>query len=107
MRSFIEPLLCAKHTSVTLARTLQGRRDLLDPGIEPGSPALQVDSLPTETSREAPRCRMVTSNCLKEPGKQGEGGGRGGRSKNRVQSRDTVLHRGVTLPHKPLLGTGV
>ena len=24
--------------------------DLLDPGIEPGSPALQVDSLPTELS---------------------------------------------------------
>ena len=29
-------------------------RDLPDPGIELGSPALQVDSLPTELSREAP-----------------------------------------------------
>ena len=26
--------------------------DLLDPGIKPGSPALQVDSLPTELSKE-------------------------------------------------------
>ena len=26
--------------------------DLRDPGIKPGSPALQVDSLPTELSRE-------------------------------------------------------
>ena len=26
--------------------------DLPDPGIKPGSPALQVDSLPTELSRE-------------------------------------------------------
>jgi len=29
--------------------------DLLDPGIEPGSLALQVDSLPTELLREALR----------------------------------------------------
>ena len=35
-----------------VAHTLS--RDLPDPGIELGSPALQVDSLPTELSREAP-----------------------------------------------------
>ena len=35
-------------------------RDLPDPGIEPGSPALQVDSLPTELSGEPSLSQRVS-----------------------------------------------
>ena len=33
--------------------------DLLDPGIEPGSPALQADSLPAELPRKLPRAETL------------------------------------------------
>ena len=55
------PTLCnpTDHTAVELSRPeywsgepFPAPGDLPDPGIEPGSPALQVDSLPTDT-REA------------------------------------------------------
>ena len=39
-------------------------RDLPDPGIEPRSPALQVDSLPTEPLAK-PRVRLAQTNTLK------------------------------------------
>ena len=32
--------------------------DLPDPGIEPRSPALQVDSFPSEPPRKPPNCHM-------------------------------------------------
>ena len=35
--------------------------DLPDPGIEPGSPALQVDSLPTELSGKPLRDRLAAA----------------------------------------------
>ena len=37
--------------------------DLPDPGIEPGSPALQVDSLPTELSWMDPRVLIKSVRC--------------------------------------------
>ena len=45
-----EPLGKPKNTGVG---SLPFSRDLLDPGIKPGSPTLQVDSLPTELSGKA------------------------------------------------------
>ena len=39
-----------QNTGVSSLSLLQG--DLSDPGIEPGSPALEADSLPTELSEK-------------------------------------------------------
>ena len=36
--------------------------DLPNPGIEPGSPALQADALPSEPTREAPPVSVVGYN---------------------------------------------
>ena len=44
--------------------------DLPDPGIKPGSPALQADSLPAELPRKPGRKLRGT----KEPLDEGEGG---------------------------------
>ena len=43
--------------------------DLPDPGIEPGSPALQADSLPSETPRGSDTHDLITSQrpCLLIP----------------------------------------
>ena len=48
-----DPMHCSSPGSSVLARILEwlpfpSPGDLPDPGIEPGSPALQVDSLPPE-----------------------------------------------------------
>ena len=49
--------------------------DLPNPGIEPGSPALQVDSLPTELSGKTVGCRKGGKKCLLGGGKrQGNSG---------------------------------
>ena len=49
--------------------------DLPDPGIEPGSPALQADSLPTELSGKTLGCREGGKKCLLGGGRrQGNSG---------------------------------
>ena len=40
------------QSSPTLCDPIPSPADLPDPGIEPGTPALQVDSLPTELEEE-------------------------------------------------------
>ena len=41
--------------------------DLPDPGIEPGSPALQADSLPTEPPGKSSTCDWHPPNHILEP----------------------------------------
>ena len=53
-------------------------RDLLDPGIEPGSPALQVDSLPAELPGKPPKSTLVLA--------RGQGVGKWGYVGQRVQT---------------------
>ena len=56
-----DPMDCippSKNTRVGCHFLLQG--NLLDPGIEPWSPVLQVNSLPTELWREASSCGEIT-----------------------------------------------
>ena len=48
--SSVNGILQEKSTRVGCHSLLQG--DLPNPGIEPGSPALQADSLPSEPSEE-------------------------------------------------------
>ena len=43
-----DPLDLHTHSSILAWSGYEDPGDLPDPGIEPGSPALQVDSLPTE-----------------------------------------------------------
>ena len=40
--------------------------DLPDPGIEPGSPALQADSLPSELPGKVVLIKLVPSNWMEE-----------------------------------------
>ena len=47
--------------------------DLPDPGIEPGSPALQVDSLPTEPSGKIAIVQETLFNPLQDKGQRGKG----------------------------------
>ena len=49
--------------------------DFSDPGIEPGSPALQADSLPTELSGK-PNEQRIRANIFLEWFEKTEGGGK-------------------------------
>ena len=60
-------------------------RDLPDPGIEPGSPALQADALPTELAG-----KLQSSNREDDKSQQAENGGK----EINKKSIDIILKKG-------------
>ena len=62
-------------------------RDLLNPGIEPGSPALQADALTSEPPGK-PYCSIVFTTCSRKDGRKGQKGeGQKSRERNKRSGR--------------------